>query len=122
MCETVPVNSFAYRLQVEAKKGQSTYKGIADAFKTILREEGPTALFKGGPARIFRSSPQFGVTLMSYELIQQWVPFPWSAAQHNSTKQNLSTFDNSPKYSEQGRRVDRAARIVCEVGLEQNSK
>jgi solute carrier family 25 aspartate/glutamate transporter 12/13 len=64
-------------LQVEAKKGESTYSGIGDAFRKILREEGPKALFKGGPARIFRSSPQFGVTLMSYELIKQYVPFPW---------------------------------------------
>ena len=62
-----------YRLQVEAKKGHSQYTGISDAFRTILREEGVRALFKGGPARIFRSSPQFGVTLMTYELLKQYV-------------------------------------------------
>lgn len=31
------------------------YKGIFDGFKTILREEGPRALFKGGIARSVQS-------------------------------------------------------------------
>ena len=30
----------------------------------IDREEGFRALFKGGPARVIRSSPQFGFTLL----------------------------------------------------------
>jgi len=58
------------RLQVEARKGESNYKGLVDAFRKILREEGPRALFKGGPARILRSSPQFGFTLLAYESLQ----------------------------------------------------
>lgn len=36
------------------------------------------AFFKGGPARIVRSSPQFGFTLASYELLQKWLPMPGS--------------------------------------------
>lgn len=34
-----------------------------DAFSKILAEEGWTALFKGAGARVFRSSPQFGVRI-----------------------------------------------------------
>lgn len=49
------------RLQTEARKGETHYKGVLDAFRKILAEEGPRALFKGGPARVLRSSPQFGV-------------------------------------------------------------
>lgn len=30
----------------------------------VDREEGFRALFKGGPARVIRSSPQFGFTLV----------------------------------------------------------
>jgi hypothetical protein len=30
----------------------------------VDREEGFRALFKGGPARVIRSSPQFGFTLL----------------------------------------------------------
>ena len=43
------------RLQVEAKKGETNYKGIVDAFKKIFKEEGFRALYKGGPARVLRS-------------------------------------------------------------------
>ena len=35
------------------------------------REEGFKAFFKGGPARIVRSSPQFGFTLVAYEYLHK---------------------------------------------------
>lgn len=35
------------------------------------REEGFKALFKGGPARVIRSSPQFGFTLVAYEYLHK---------------------------------------------------
>lgn len=68
------------RLQSEAKKGYSTYTGNLDAFTKILAEEGPRALFKGGIARVVRSSPQFGVTLVAYETLQTTFPVsqPWN--------------------------------------------
>ncbi|KRY19545.1 putative calcium-binding mitochondrial carrier K02F3.2, partial [Trichinella patagoniensis] len=59
------------RLQVAARTGQSTYTGIVDCFKKVLREEGWRAFWKGSAARVFRSSPQFGVTLLVYELLQR---------------------------------------------------
>ena len=59
------------RLQAQARKGQTTYSGVSDAAKKILREEGFSAFWKGGPARMFRSSPQFGFTLLTYELLQR---------------------------------------------------
>jgi len=71
-----PADVIKTRLQVVALAGQQTYHGIGDAFTKILREEGAGAFFKGGLARVFRSSPQFGITLLSYELIQRLVPFP----------------------------------------------
>ena len=37
------------------------------------REEGFRALFKGGPARVLRSSPQFGFTLLAYEQLKTFV-------------------------------------------------
>ncbi|PVG00928.1 putative mitochondrial carrier protein ARALAR1 [Serendipita vermifera] len=71
---TTPADVVKTRLQVEAKKGESHYKGLFDAFRKILREEGPRALFKGGPARVIRSSPQFGFTLLAYEQLHH---YPW---------------------------------------------
>ncbi|KAG1524521.1 hypothetical protein G6F52_004122 [Rhizopus delemar] len=73
---TTPADVIKTRLQVEARKGQTTYSGITDAAKKIYAEEGFKAFFKGGPARIFRSSPQFGVTLTVYELLHQFLPLP----------------------------------------------
>ncbi|KAI9290719.1 mitochondrial carrier [Neoconidiobolus thromboides FSU 785] len=81
---TTPADVIKTRLQVEARKGETTYKGITDAARKILKEEGFSAFFKGGPARIFRSSPQFGVTLAVYEVLQR--SFPLSKAEDKVNK------------------------------------
>ncbi|XP_014458598.2 electrogenic aspartate/glutamate antiporter SLC25A13, mitochondrial [Alligator mississippiensis] len=67
-----PADVIKTRLQVAARAGQTTYSGVVDCFVKILQEEGPKALWKGAGARVFRSSPQFGVTLVTYELLQRW--------------------------------------------------
>ncbi|KXH48812.1 hypothetical protein CSIM01_12473 [Colletotrichum simmondsii] len=73
---TTPCDVIKTRLQVEARKGEATYTGLRHAAKTIWKEEGFRAFFKGGPARIFRSSPQFGFTLAAYEVLQNVIPYP----------------------------------------------
>lgn len=78
---TTPCDVIKTRLQVEARKGEQTYTGLRHAAKTIWKEEGFTAFFKGGPARIFRSSPQFGFTLAAYEMLQTMLPFPGGKAE-----------------------------------------
>ncbi|XP_026867877.1 calcium-binding mitochondrial carrier protein Aralar2 isoform X3 [Electrophorus electricus] len=67
-----PADVIKTRLQVAARAGQTTYSGLIDCFWKILREEGPRTFWKGAAARVFRSSPQFGVTLVTYELLQRW--------------------------------------------------
>ncbi|KAK7206323.1 mitochondrial carrier domain-containing protein [Myxozyma melibiosi] len=76
---TTPFDVIKTRLQAEARAGQTHYKNIAHCASTILREEGFKAFFKGGPARIFRSSPQFGCTLAMYELLQKMLPYHHSS-------------------------------------------
>lgn len=66
-----PADVIKTRLQVVPRPGQQSYHGIMDAASKIYSQEGFTAFFKGGPARVLRSSPQFGVTLLAYELIQR---------------------------------------------------
>uniref|UniRef100_A0A8C6UM89 Solute carrier family 25 member 12 n=1 Tax=Neogobius melanostomus TaxID=47308 RepID=A0A8C6UM89_9GOBI len=68
-----PADVIKTRLQVAARAGQTTYNGVIDCFRKLLREEGFTALWKGAGARVFRSSPQFAVTLVTYELLQRWL-------------------------------------------------
>ncbi|KAF7872025.1 uncharacterized protein EAF02_009130 [Botrytis sinoallii] len=76
---TTPCDVIKTRLQVEARKGESQYTSLRHAAKTILKEEGFKAFFKGGPARILRSSPQFGFTLAAYEVLQNLLPMPGHA-------------------------------------------
>ncbi|XP_063067869.1 calcium-binding mitochondrial carrier protein Aralar1 isoform X1 [Engraulis encrasicolus] len=68
-----PADVIKTRLQVAARAGQTTYNGVIDCFRKIMQEEGFRALWKGATARVFRSSPQFGVTLVTYELLQRWL-------------------------------------------------
>ncbi|CAO3649735.1 unnamed protein product [Cunninghamella echinulata] len=93
---TTPADVIKTRLQVEARKGQTSYNGITDAAKKIWAEEGFKAFFKGGPARILRSSPQFGVTLTVYELLHQAFPLPGHATSPQPTSSmplNATTSD-----------------------------
>lgn len=73
---TTPCDVIKTRLQVEVRKGEASYTGLRHAARTIYQQEGFKAFFKGGPARIFRSSPQFGFTLAAYEVLQTALPFP----------------------------------------------
>ncbi|KAJ3595302.1 hypothetical protein NHX12_004606 [Muraenolepis orangiensis] len=67
-----PFDVIKTRLQVAARAGQTSYTGVIDCFRKIMQEEGFRALWKGAGARVCRSSPQFGVTLLTYELLQRW--------------------------------------------------
>ena len=66
-----PADVLKTRLQVVAREGQTTYTGLMDATRKIYAEEGFRAFWKGAVARMCRSSPQFGVTLVTYELLQR---------------------------------------------------
>ncbi|KAF2717616.1 mitochondrial carrier [Polychaeton citri CBS 116435] len=73
---TTPFDVIKTRLQVEARKGQQSYTSLRHCARTVWAEEGFKAFFKGGPARIMRSSPQFGFTLAGYEVLQTMLPLP----------------------------------------------
>lgn len=102
---TTPCDVIKTRLQVEARKGEATYTGLRHAAQTIWKEEGFRAFFKGGPARILRSSPQFGFTLAAYEVLQTVLPMPGTkgevklhtgVADAMSTVASAGSFDTSP--------------------------
>ena len=66
-----PIDMIKTRLQVIRRPGQATYNGIFDCAHKIYTQEGMKAFWKGGVANKLRSSPQFGLTLVTYELIQR---------------------------------------------------
>ncbi|KAI9838554.1 MAG: hypothetical protein M1819_004863 [Sarea resinae] len=82
---TTPCDVLKTRLQVEARKGETKYHDLRHCATTVFREEGIRAFFKGGPARIMRSSPQFGFTLAAYEVLQKMLPMPGSSANSDSS-------------------------------------
>lgn len=84
---TTPCDVIKTRLQVEARKGDTTYTSLRDCASKVFKEEGFKAFFKGGPARIVRSSPQFGFTLAGYELLQGLLPLP---GEHDEHEQGLT--------------------------------
>lgn len=86
-----PADVIKTRLQVAARAGQTTYNGVIDCFRKILREEGPKALWKGAAARVFRSSPQFGVTLLTYELLQRWFYIDFGGVKHTGSGSGSKT-------------------------------
>ena len=87
---TTPCDVIKTRLQIDPKKGETHYNGIFHAFKTILREESARSFFKGGGARVLRSSPQFGFTLAAYEIFQTLFPL------HGDGLNNIEKTPKSP--------------------------
>lgn len=78
---TTPFDVIKTRLQVESRKGDTQYTSLRHCAKTVFKEEGFKAFFKGGPARVLRSSPQFGFTLAGYEVLQGLLPLHGDGAE-----------------------------------------
>jgi len=70
-----PFDVIKTRLQAKRQKGEVAHSGIRSCASHIWKTEGFSAFFKGAGARVCRSSPQFGVTLFVYELLQHRI-FP----------------------------------------------
>ena len=54
------------------------------------REEGWRAFWKGGIARKMRSSPQFGITLVAYELVQRMLFVEFGGSRWPQVSNSLS--------------------------------
>lgn len=58
-----PADVIKTRLQVAARAGQTTYTGVMDCFRKILREEGFSALWKGAGGVFVNKYIQLGIFL-----------------------------------------------------------
>ncbi|KAJ8733509.1 hypothetical protein PYW08_001807 [Mythimna loreyi] len=86
-----PADVIKTRLQVVARSGQTTYNGVIDAARKIYAEEGARAFWKGATARVFRSSPQFGVTLVTYEILQRLFFVDFGGSRPAGSELNVAT-------------------------------
>jgi len=69
---TTPADVIKTRLQAKTPPGEVPYVGLMSTGRRIWAEEGFSALWKGAGLRMFRSPPQFAVTLFVYELLQRF--------------------------------------------------
>ena len=115
---TTPADVIKTRLQVEARKGQTSYKGITDCARQIMTQEGPKAFFKGSMARVLRSSPQFGATLVAYEYLQKFLPYPFDSSQHKIDNQSRPWEDPAREHARRAIRlllVSPPSMCVCRI-------
>lgn len=62
-----PADVVKTRLQLLNKgASEESYNGVVDAFRKILKNEGPTAFFKGALCRMIVIAPLFGIAQMVY--------------------------------------------------------
>lgn len=92
---TTPCDVIKTRLQIDPRRGETHYKGILHAARTILKEESFRSFFRGGGARVLRSSPQFGFTLAAYELFKNLYPLPNEEKLANKDVDETPTVTNS---------------------------
>ncbi len=65
-----PADVIKTRMQTFRKESKGNPKMVGTA-RSIYQKEGWQAFFKGGGWRVLRSSPQFGITLLSFELLEK---------------------------------------------------
>jgi solute carrier family 25 aspartate/glutamate transporter 12/13 len=70
---TTPADVIKTRLQVTPRPGEAMYTGIGDCAQKIYVQEGLPGLFRGSAVRVVRIAPQFGISLLAYEKLSEWI-------------------------------------------------
>ncbi|KAI9173822.1 hypothetical protein LWI28_007120 [Acer negundo] len=73
MSATYPMDMVRGRLTVQTEKSPRQYRGIAHALKTVLKEEGPRALYRGWLPSVIGVVPYVGLNFAVYESLKDWL-------------------------------------------------
>ncbi|KAJ9173701.1 hypothetical protein P3X46_016811 [Hevea brasiliensis] len=73
MSATYPMDMVRGRLTVQTEKSPRQYKGIFHALSTVLKEEGPRALYKGWLPSVIGVIPYVGLNFAVYESLKDWL-------------------------------------------------
>ncbi|ERN08880.1 mitochondrial adenine nucleotide transporter ADNT1 [Amborella trichopoda] len=73
MSATYPLDMVRGRLTVQTEKSPYRYRGMFDALSTVLREEGPRALYKGWLPSVIGVIPYVGLNFAVYESLKDWL-------------------------------------------------
>ncbi|KAE8056039.1 hypothetical protein FH972_012841 [Carpinus fangiana] len=73
MSATYPMDMVRGRLTVQTEKSPRQYRGIFHALSTVLREEGPRALYRGWLPSVIGVIPYVGLNFSVYESLKDWL-------------------------------------------------
>ncbi|KAF2297928.1 hypothetical protein GH714_005539 [Hevea brasiliensis] len=73
MSATYPMDMVRGRLTVQTEKSPRQYRGIFHALSTVLKEEGPRALYKGWLPSVIGVIPYVGLNFAVYESLKDWL-------------------------------------------------
>ncbi|QHO22426.1 mitochondrial adenine nucleotide transporter ADNT1-like isoform X2 [Arachis ipaensis] len=73
MSATYPMDMVRGRITVQTKKSPYQYRGMLHDLSTVLREEGPRALYKGWLPSVIGVIPYVGLNFAVYESLKDWL-------------------------------------------------
>ncbi|KAH0778467.1 hypothetical protein KY290_004894 [Solanum tuberosum] len=73
MSATYPMDMVRGRLTVQTENPPYQYRGMFHALSTVLREEGPRALYKGWTPSVIGVIPYVGLNFAVYESLKDWL-------------------------------------------------
>ncbi|RWR96515.1 mitochondrial adenine nucleotide transporter ADNT1-like protein [Cinnamomum micranthum f. kanehirae] len=73
MSATYPMDMVRGRLTVQTEKSPYQYRGMFHALTTVLRQEGPRALYKGWLPSVIGVIPYVGLNFAVYESLKEWL-------------------------------------------------
>ncbi|XP_058100231.1 mitochondrial adenine nucleotide transporter ADNT1-like [Magnolia sinica] len=73
MSATYPMDMVRGRLTVQTERSPYQYRGMFHALTTVLREEGPRALYKGWLPSVIGVIPYVGLNFAAYESLKDWL-------------------------------------------------
>ncbi|KAG2380228.1 Mitochondrial adenine nucleotide transporter ADNT1 Adenine nucleotide transporter [Vigna angularis] len=73
MSATYPMDMVRGRITVQTEASPYQYRGMFHALSTVLREEGPRALYKGWLPSVIGVIPYVGLNFAVYESLKDWL-------------------------------------------------
>lgn len=69
-----PIDTVRRRMQLQGaytRPGERLYRHSVHCFTTVIRQEGPAALYRGLAANLLRAAPNVAVQFTAYELFSE---------------------------------------------------
>ncbi|KAL0714965.1 hypothetical protein Bca4012_021944 [Brassica carinata] len=93
MSATYPMDMVRGRLTVQTDKSPYQYRGMVHALSTVLRQEGPRALYRGWLPSVIGVVPYVGLNFAVYESLKDWLvkSKPFGILDNNNTELTVTT-------------------------------